>query len=84
MSIPEGVINGSFPAPAPAPRLPLLQEIVIRQLGIRTGRRKLSPQDLVAMLFRQRARARQAALPRVTVHVSVFTPSGRPAVQISL
>lgn len=45
---------------------------------------KLGPQDLVSLLFRQRARARMAALPRVSVSVSVFAPSGRPAVQISL
>lgn len=50
----------------------------------RAARPRLSPQDLVGLLFRQRARARNAALPRVRVSVSVFAPSGRPAVQISL
>jgi hypothetical protein len=50
----------------------------------RTRLPNLNPQDLVGLLFRQRARARMAALPRVCVSVSVFSPSGRPAVQISL
>ena len=44
----------------------------------------LKPQDLVGLLLRHRARARRAALPRVTVTISVFTPAGRPAVEICL
>ena len=47
-------------------------------------RARLKPQDLVGLLIRHRARARRAALPRVSVSISVFTPSGRPAVEISL
>lgn len=65
-----------FAAPADA--------IAPRNVPSAHRQRLTKPQDLVAMLFRQRARARLAALPRVMVHVSVFTPAGRPAVQISL
>ncbi len=48
------------------------------------ARPRLKPQDLVGLLLRHRARARRAALPRVTVTLSVFTPAGRPAVEICL
>jgi hypothetical protein len=48
------------------------------------ARPRLKPQDLVGLLLRHRARARRAALPRVEISLSVFTPSGRPAVEISL
>ena len=47
-------------------------------------RPRLKPQDLVGLLLRHRARARRAALPRVSVTVCVFTPAGRPAVEICL
>ena len=48
------------------------------------ARPRLKPQDLVGLLLRHRARARRAALPRVAVTLSVFTPAGRPAVEICL
>jgi hypothetical protein len=48
------------------------------------ARPRLKPQDLVGLLLRHRARARRAALPRVAVTISVFTPAGRPAVEICL
>lgn len=48
------------------------------------ARPRLKPQDLVGLLVRHRARARRAALPRVAVTISVFTPAGRPAVEICL
>jgi hypothetical protein len=45
---------------------------------------RLNPRDMLDLLFRHRAKARLAAMPRVRVSLSVFTPSGRPAVQMSL
>lgn len=48
------------------------------------ARPRLKPQDLVGLLLRHRARSRRATLPRVSVTISVFTPAGRPAVEISL
>ncbi len=87
MSFQENTLGFALPtgqtAPA-APRGHSLQDMPALRPGARSGRTKLTPQDLVNLLFRQRARARIAALPRVMVHVSVFAPSGRPAVQISL
>lgn len=75
---------GASAANQPGKRGSGLHHILSQGLGAKSGRPKLTPQDLVSMLFRQRARARIAALPRVSVKVSVFAPSGRPAVQISL
>lgn len=87
MSFQENTLGFSLPAghsePA-AKRGHTVQDMLGQRPGARSGRPKLTPQDLVSLLFRQRARARIAALPRVMVHVSVFAPSGRPAVQISL
>lgn len=48
------------------------------------ARPRLKPQDIVGLLLRHRARARRAALPRVAITLSVFTPAGRPAVEICL
>lgn len=45
---------------------------------------RLSPREMIDLLFRHRAKARMAALPRVQVSLSVYTPSGRPAVLMSL
>ena len=72
------------PAPSAAKAGPSRHEALVQRLTARPGKPRLTPQEMVSLLFRQRARARIAALPRVSVSVSVFTPSGRPAVQISL
>jgi hypothetical protein len=48
---------------------------------VRPGAR-LKPQDLVRLLFRHRARLRPAVRPRVGIALSVFTPAGKPAVEI--
>ncbi len=45
---------------------------------------RLSPREMIDLLFRHRAKARMAALPRVQISLSVYTPSGRPAVLMSL
>jgi hypothetical protein len=90
MSFQENILGFALPASNAGPstqttkRGYTLHEAFVQRLGARHGQPKLTPQDLVSLLFRQRARARIAALPRVSVKVSVFAPSGRPAVQISL
>ena len=40
-------------------------------------------QDLVGLLFRHRAVSRRMTAPPARVSLSVFTPTGRPAIQIS-
>ena len=48
------------------------------------ARPRLKAQDLVGLLFRHRAGLRAAARPRIRVALSVFTPAGKPAVEIRL
>jgi hypothetical protein len=48
------------------------------------ARARLKPQDLVGLLLRHRAKLRAAARPRIVVALSVFTPAGKPAVEIRL
>jgi hypothetical protein len=80
-ALPHGATSTAIP---PARRENALEQPLGQRLFARSTRPRFTPQDLVSLLFRQRARARIAALPRVSISVSVFTPSGRPAVQISL
>lgn len=90
MSLQENILGFALPVGETSTVSPstkrgnTLNQALGQRLGAKSGRPKLTPQDLVSLLFRQRARARIAALPRVSVSISVFTPSGRPAVQISL
>ena len=46
-------------------------------------RPRLKPQHFVGLLFRHRAASRRMSAPPARVALSVFTPAGRPAVQIS-
>ena len=48
------------------------------------ARPRLKPKDVVSLLFGHRARLARAIQPRVAIRLSVLTPSGKPAVQISL
>jgi hypothetical protein len=41
------------------------------------------PQDLVGLLICHGARARRASLPLCSIRLEVFTPTGKPAVEIS-
>ena len=45
---------------------------------------RLKPQEVISLLFGHRARLAHAIQPRVTIRLSVRTPSGKPAIQISL
>jgi hypothetical protein len=48
------------------------------------ARPRLKPQHLIGLLLRHRGRWRAAARPRIIVALSVFTPAGKPAVEIRL
>ena len=61
-----------------------LHQRPIRFLDLVDARARLKPQDLVGFIFRHYARMRLSSRPRVTVSLSVFTPSGKPAIKISL
>lgn len=60
---------------------PLHQPPVSRPDVVRT-RSWLKPQDLVSFLLRHRAVLKLGPAPEVRISLSVFTPSGKPAVQI--
>ena len=65
-------------------RVEPLHQRAVRSPDLVDARTRLKPQDLVGLLFRHRARLRLSARPRVGVRLSVFTPSGKPAVEIRL
>ncbi len=44
----------------------------------------LKAKDLIGLLLRHYSRPRASVAPRVSVRLSVFTPSGKPAVEIRL
>lgn len=75
---------GGKPATAPGIRVDALHQGPVGLADRLLARPRLKPQDLVGLLLLHRARARRAALPRVAVTICVFTPAGRPAVEISL
>ena len=43
---------------------------------------KRSPQHLLGLLFAHGSRTRRVSLPRTSIKMSVFTPSGKSAVKI--
>ena len=59
-----------------------LHERPVRLSDLVEARTRLKPQDLVGLLFRHRARLRLSPRPRVSIALSVFTPKGKPAVEI--
>ncbi len=61
-----------------------LHERPVGRPDLLSGRPALKPQDLVRLLLRHRPWLRRAARPRVAISLSVYTPTGRPAVEISL
>ncbi len=61
-----------------------LHQGAMRLSDLIEARTRLKPQDLVGFLFRHYARLRMSARPRVTISLSVFTPTGKPAIKISL
>jgi len=68
---------------APLVGVNALHQRPVRRPDAFWGRPALKPQDLIGLLLRHRPWLRRAARPRVTVALSVFTPAGMPAVEIS-
>ena len=62
----------------------LLHQRPVSLADLVDARTRLKPQDLVGLLLRHRAWRRVADRPRVAISVSVFTPAGKPAVEIGL
>jgi hypothetical protein len=61
-----------------------LHEAPVRRPDLVGGRPALKPQDLVRLLLRHRPWLRRTERPRVAISLSVYTPAGTPAVEISL
>ena len=61
-----------------------LHQPSVRRADTLQGRPALKPQDLISLLLRHRPWVRRAARPRVGIRISVYTPAGRPAVEIRL
>jgi hypothetical protein len=61
-----------------------LHERPVGRPDLLSGRPALKPQDLVRLLLRHRPWVRRTARPRISIALSVYTPSGRPAVEIRL
>ena len=61
----------------------LLHQSPVRASDFRVGGARFKPQDLMRLFFGHRAMARRLSAPRTQVFLDVFTPSGRPAVEIS-
>ena len=70
-------------------RAPLVGMQFLHQGAVRGADRiepgiRLKPQDLVSFLLRHGPWFRTPARPRIAITLSVFTPSGKPAVEIRL
>ena len=62
----------------------LLHQPPVRRADIVLTRSRLKPKDLIGLLLAHGARARRATRPRCGIFLDVLTPSGMPAVEISL
>lgn len=60
-----------------------LHETTVGAADLRIGSARFKPQDLMRLFFGHRAMARRLSAPKTRVFLDVFTPSGRPAVEIS-
>src|SRR5215203_3225398 len=69
---------------APLVGVELLHQRPVSLADLIDARARLKPQDLVGLLLGHRAWRRVAERPRVAISVSVFTPAGKPAVEIRL
>ena len=68
---------------APLVGMDFLHEHPVRSTNFLGARPRLHPKDLVSFLLGHRVGRRRSEAPRVRVILEVFTPSGKPAVQIS-
>ena len=60
----------------------LLHQAPVSRPDVVRTRSWLKPQDLVSFLLRHRAALKIGPAPEVRIALSVFTPGGKPAVQI--
>ena len=60
-----------------------LHERPVRTTNLLGTRPRLHPKDLVSFLLGHRVGRRPTSAPRCRVILEVFTPAGKPAVQIS-
>ena len=68
---------------APLVGVEFLHKGAVGAADFRIGSARFKPQDLMRLFFGHRAMARRLSAPRTQVFLDVFTPSGRPAVEIS-
>ena len=69
---------------APLVGMELLHQRPVRAADLLGARPRLKPQDLVGLLFRHRAGCAPPRGPGSASRLSVFTPAGKPAVEIRL
>lgn len=81
--IPGPVDTSSHLRRAPLVGMDFLHEHPVRSTNFLGARPRLHPKDLVSFLLGHRVGRRRSEAPRVRVILEVFTPSGKPAVQIS-
>lgn len=60
-----------------------LHERAVRPADLRSVGSRFKPQDLMRLFFGHRSMARRLGSPRTRIFLDVFTPKGRPAVEIS-
>ena len=59
------------------------QQPTVRGNNLRFSGSRRNAKDLIGLLIGHSARLRRSAMPRSVVRIDVFTPSGKPAVEIS-
>ena len=59
-----------------------LHQRAVRPADVFRARSRLQAKDLIGLLFRHFAARRRATRPRCRISLTVFTPTGLPAVQI--
>ncbi len=60
-----------------------LHKPAVRSSDFRFAGAGRKPQDLVGLLICHGARARRAALPVCSIRLEVYTPAGKPAIEVS-
>lgn len=60
-----------------------LDKPAVRSSDFRIAGSSRKPQDLVGLLIGHGARARRSSMPLCSIRLEVFTPAGKPAVEIS-
>lgn len=88
MSLQENVLGFVNPrgerARSASVRVQPLDEVAVGLTDGLLPRPRLKPQDVISFLLGHRARLADATAPRVRIRLSVLTPSGKPAIHVSL